>query len=112
MIFGKHINRYYLKYALWLLLGLVSLVAVDFLQLEIPKLYGALINGMNLGYIQTDAGQVPFDMNYVLDSICMPMVWIILLWCSAGFCGASASSAPLCGWKRICVTGCSTMPRT
>ena len=78
MIFGKHINRYYLKYALWLLLGLVSLVAVDFLQLEIPKLYGALINGMNLGYIQTDAGQVPFDMNYVLDSICMPMVWIIL----------------------------------
>ena len=78
MIFGKHINRYYLKYALWLLLGLVSLVAVDFLQLEIPKLYGALINGMNLGYIQTDAGQVPFDTNYVLDSICMPMVWIIL----------------------------------
>jgi len=78
MIFGKHINRYYLKYALWLILGLVSLVAVDFLQLEIPKLYGALINGMNLGYVQTDAGQVPFDMNYVLDSICMPMVWVIL----------------------------------
>ena len=77
MIFGKHINRYYLKYALWLLLGLVSLVAVDFQQLEIPKLYGALINGMNLGYIQTDAGQGPFDMNYVLDSICMPMVWIL-----------------------------------
>ena len=36
MIFGKHINRYYLKYAHFLLLGLVALVAVDYLQLEIP----------------------------------------------------------------------------
>ena len=40
MIFGKHINRYYLKYAGWLIAGLLSLVAVDYLQLEIPKLYG------------------------------------------------------------------------
>ena len=38
MIFGKHINRYYRKYALWLIAGLAALVMVDFLQLEIPKL--------------------------------------------------------------------------
>jgi ATP-binding cassette subfamily B protein len=38
MIFGKHINRYYLKYAHLLILGLVALVAVDYLQLEIPQL--------------------------------------------------------------------------
>ena len=37
MIFGKHINRYYLKYALWLIAGLASLVMVDYLELEIPK---------------------------------------------------------------------------
>ena len=30
MIFGKHINRYYLKYALWLIAGLGALVLVDF----------------------------------------------------------------------------------
>ena len=29
MIFGKHINRYYLRYLHWLILGLVALVAVD-----------------------------------------------------------------------------------
>ena len=29
MIFGKHINRYYLKYGPMLLLGLLALVAVD-----------------------------------------------------------------------------------
>ena len=78
MIFGKHINRYYLRYAGWLLAGLVSLVMVDYLQLEIPKLYGAVVNGMNSGFVMVDGVKVPFDMAYVLDGICMPMVKIIL----------------------------------
>ncbi len=78
MIFGKHINRYYLKYAPWLILGLITLTMVDFLQLEIPKLYRSLINGMNYGYVLTDGVQVPFDMTYVLDEICMPMLVVIL----------------------------------
>ena len=78
MIFGKHINRYYLKYALWLIFGLAALVMVDFLQLEIPKLYRSIINGMNLGYVMVDGTQVPFTMDFVLDHICMSMVWIIL----------------------------------
>lgn len=78
MIFGKHINRYYFKYAGWLLLGLISLVLVDFLQLEIPKLYRMIINGMNGGSVSVDGVQMAFDMDFLLDRICMPMVWIIL----------------------------------
>ena len=78
MIFGKHINKYYLKYGPMLLLGLVALVAVDYLQLEIPKLYGAVINGMNTGMAELNGAAVPFDFNFVLDHICMPMVAIIL----------------------------------
>ena len=78
MIFGKHINRYYLKYAFWLIFGLAALVMVDFLQLEIPKLYRSIINGMNLGYVMVDGTQVPFTMDFVLNHICMSMVWIIL----------------------------------
>ena len=78
MIFGKHINRYYLKYAHWLIAGLAALVMVDFLQLEIPKLYRMLINGMNMGYVMLDGVQVPFDMDFVLDEICMKMVKVIL----------------------------------
>ncbi|MBD5514905.1 MAG: ABC transporter ATP-binding protein [Lachnospiraceae bacterium] len=78
MIFGKHINRYYLKYAGWLILGLLSLVLVDFLQLEIPKLYRMIINGMNGGSVSVDGVQMAFDMDFLLDRICMPMVWIIL----------------------------------
>ena len=78
MIFGKHINRYYLRYAGWLILGLIALIAVDYLQLEIPQLYGMVINGINQGYVDVDGVQVVFDMEFVLDSICMPMIWIIV----------------------------------
>ena len=78
MIFGKHINRYYLKYAPWLIFGLITLTMVDFMQLEIPKLYRLLINGMNFGYGTVGGVNVPFDLNFVLDEICMPMVGVIL----------------------------------
>ena len=50
MIFGKHINRYYLKYGYMLILGLASLVMVDYLQLSIPNLYQMVINGVSQGY--------------------------------------------------------------
>ena len=79
MIIGKHINRYYLKYALWLIIGLGALILVDFLQLEIPKLYRMVINGMNTGFVTVNGVQLPFDMDFVLDEICMKMVKVILI---------------------------------
>ena len=36
MIFGKYINRYYLKNAPALLLGVAALILVDYMQLIIP----------------------------------------------------------------------------
>lgn len=78
MIFGKHINRYYLRYAPLLLLGLAALVMVDILQLEIPELYQMVINGVNQGYVSVEGVSLPFDMDFLLDRICMPMVKIIL----------------------------------
>ena len=78
MIFGKHINAYYRKYALYLLTGLLALFAVDYLQLLIPGIYRTVINGMNQGYILEDGVKVAFDMDYLLDKICMPMVYIVL----------------------------------
>ncbi len=78
MIFGKHINRYYLKYGWMLLLGLAALVMVDYLQLEIPELYQQVINGINQGYVTVDGATIPFDMDFLVDGICMRMVWVIL----------------------------------
>ena len=76
MIFGKYINKYYLKYAPNLLLGLFALWAVDYLQLIIPELYQMVINGMNQGYVMVDGVQQTFDMAFLLDKICMPMVGV------------------------------------
>ncbi len=78
MIFGKHINRYYLRFAPHLLLGLVSLVLVDYLQLVIPNLYAMLINGINDGVVVIDGREYVFDMMFLLERICMPMVIVIL----------------------------------
>ena len=79
MIFGKHINRYYLKHLPALLLGVLSLVMIDFFQLEIPRLYGMVINGIKEGVVEVEAGVfVPFDMDFLLDTICLPMIFIIV----------------------------------
>ena len=77
MIFGKHINRYYIKYAPMLLFGLVALVAVDYLQLIIPNLYQMVINGINDGYVMIDGVQHIFDFDFLLDRICFPMIGVI-----------------------------------
>lgn len=78
MIFGKHINNYYVRYIGWLLLGLLSLIIVDWFQLVIPNMYQMVINGMNMGWVEVDGVQKAFDLAFLLDEICMPMVWIIL----------------------------------
>ncbi len=79
MIFGKYINRYYLKYAGMLLLGIVALVFVDFFQLKVPEFYRMIINAMNTGYVELNGDLVRFDMNILLDNICFPLIITILV---------------------------------
>ena len=79
MVFGKYINRYYLKYCYLLLLGLLSLVAVDYLQLMIPNLYQMVVNGMIDGAVELEGKMIPFDMDFLLDRICMPMIVVIFM---------------------------------
>ena len=43
MLFGKHINRYYLKYAPLFILGILALIAVDVIQLFIPEYLGEVV---------------------------------------------------------------------
>ncbi len=74
MVFGKHINRYYLRYSWLLLFGLLALVLVDYFQLRIPELYKLLINGMNEGSVMINSDLHPFDLNFLLDHICRPMI--------------------------------------
>ena len=79
MIFGKYINRYYLKNAPALLLGLLSLLIVDIAQLMIPELYRLVINGVNLGKVVVDGQTLTFTREVLFQNICLPMIWIVLM---------------------------------
>lgn len=60
MLLGKHFRRYYAKYALYFLVGVFVLIAVDWIQLDIPKLVG--------GIIDTLKSSTP-DVSMIEDSI-------------------------------------------
>ncbi|MBQ9468402.1 MAG: ABC transporter ATP-binding protein [Clostridia bacterium] len=77
MLFGKYINKYYKKYALLLLGGLVSLIAVDYLQLLVPEFYRIVVNGINEGTVLIDGTKRAFDMTLFLERVCFPMLVVI-----------------------------------
>ncbi|WP_417064896.1 ABC transporter ATP-binding protein [Gemmiger sp.] len=79
MIFGKYINRYYLKHAPVLLLGILSLLTVDYIQLLIPELYRLVINGVNLWQVVVDGQTMAFTKEVLFQHICLPMIYIVVL---------------------------------
>ncbi len=44
MVFGKHLNKYYLKYWYLFFLGIIALIAVDYCQLKLPFLIQDLVS--------------------------------------------------------------------
>lgn len=55
MLFGKYINKYYLKFSWLFLIGLIGLVAVDVFQLFIPEYLGKLVDMFDGGTIDKAA---------------------------------------------------------
>ena len=78
MIFGKHINKYYLKYGWMLLIGIASLVMVDYVQLIVPELYRITLNGIIKGKVEINGTLTPFGMDVLLDNVCRPLLLVIL----------------------------------
>lgn len=46
MLFNKYFSKFYLKYGLFFLVGIISLVVVDYFQLEIPDIVGEIVDGI------------------------------------------------------------------
>ena len=44
MLFGRYINKYYLKYAIFFIIGVAALVMVDIAQLFIPEYLGEIVD--------------------------------------------------------------------
>ncbi len=78
MLFGKNINRYYGRYALRLIIGIASLIWTDVFNTTIPSVYRLVVNGINDGSVLIDGVSVPFDMDFLLDRVCVPMFVIIV----------------------------------
>ena len=61
-----------------LLLGILARVVVDYFQLKVPELYKMVVNGLNEGAVELNGQRLPFDMDFLLDQICLPMIVTIL----------------------------------
>lgn len=71
MIFGKHINKYYLKYSWILLIGITALIAVDIYQAKIPEIYSTIIDGFD-----PNVTDVVINKE-ILSDLCLDMLIII-----------------------------------
>ena len=95
MLFGKRIGKYYLRYSWLLILGIAALVAVDYFQLRIPEIYGAIIDGLD----PTTSATLTKE---VLLELCYQVFWIVavlavgrFLWRVAFFCSANNTETGL-----------------
>ena len=68
MLFGIHIRKYYKKYAILFILGILFLIFVDWIQLYIPEFTGKIVDLLNDGL--TDTGK-ELILEYCL--------WILLI---------------------------------
>lgn len=77
MIFGRQINKYYIKFLLPIVFGILALIAVDYVQLIVPELYSIVINGINDGEVEIDNVVYTFDKTLVWNKVCVPMFIVI-----------------------------------
>lgn len=70
MIFGKIVNKYYLKYLHLFIFGITALVIVDYFQLEIPALTGKLIDDLVNGEINRDG---------IIDIVSLMAVYVVII---------------------------------
>lgn len=67
MLLGKYLNKYYLKYAFFFIVGIVALIAIDYFQTLLPEYLGKLVNFFDT---YTDVSLIPLDqLNKMVISI-------------------------------------------
>lgn len=79
MVFGKYVNKYYKKHFWALLLGVIALIAVDYFQLNIPEFYNYVVSGIKDGSVTIGNETFAFDLDFLLDKICAPMILTIIV---------------------------------
>lgn len=70
MLFGKTVNKYYLRYFHLFIIGILALLLVDYIQLEIPENYGNLIDMVGNKTL-TAASLMKIIYNMLFITLCM-----------------------------------------
>lgn len=65
MLFGKYVNKFYGRYFLFFLFGVLALILVDYFQLEIPVICRNIINGIQDGTLLNDSAKMLEYMKYL-----------------------------------------------
>ena len=60
-------------------MGLLALVAVDYFQLVVPELYKMVVNGINDGVVVSEGVTYLFNMDFLLEHICKPLLFVIII---------------------------------
>lgn len=66
MLLGKYINKYYLKYWAFFLIGIVFLILVDYLQLYVPEFLGQIIDFFDNGSVAGHEKEIGKIIVYVI----------------------------------------------
>lgn len=54
MLFGKHINKYYKRYGILLLIGVLTLLLVDYISVFVPRLFGEIVDQFSHGVMTSE----------------------------------------------------------
>ena len=69
MLFGKHVNKFYKKYFWYFFFGIITLIAVDYIQLFIPEIIGNVVDELTNGTISLEH----------LDPLYQNIIYILLV---------------------------------
>lgn len=73
MLFGKHVNKYYLKYFWYFFFGILALIVVDYVQLLVPEEIGNIVDNVQDGAITSvfDWKLMKSILTIFLVAVCM-----------------------------------------
>lgn len=73
MIFGKAINKYYIKNLHWFLIGIAALIAIDYVQLEIPRIISEIVGGLTP---DVDTNMINYDVATLVSQLMEIVVFV------------------------------------
>ena len=80
MLFGKHINRYYLRYSYLFIIGILTLVAIDWIQLYIPEYLGQVVDLFTVDYVASEIWLQVLDISLKILVIAFGLMLGRILW--------------------------------